>query len=312
MRNPILALLLSWSSLAAAGVINIEFNFTPFVGDPVKSDRVETVPGKALVLVNNVPVAEQDIQKQTVPVLFDNREIGTAVWVPGSAMGPALRRGKNKLRIEFSPANAKTPYDAQLRWASVTDQVTRTEDGPGQMSATNQSDEGADNRKTAVGKAVFEREFQADFAADLPWHHFAPVTALNDADRQQLAAMVSARAEAFKPNFSAAYQLLKTSATPGLELNLAAIQKSRILDKAYAAGIRIMVSRADNLDFVVTGNPEVVVRAKAGDLYSIDPKAIGRIKGNDMQMGLGMVLGVLYPSRLVAVRDPAGKWTVVY
>ena len=312
MHRLVLALLLLWSSLASAAVINIEFNFTPFVGDPVKSDRVETVPGKALVLVNNVPVAEQDIQKQTVPVMFEAREIATAVWVPGSAMGRALRRGKNKIRIEFSPANAKAPYDAQLRWASVTDQVKRTEKGPGQMSATNQSDEGADNRKGAVGKTVFEREFQADFAADLPWHHFPPVTTLADADRQQLAAIVSARAEAFKPDFSAAYQLLKTSATPGLELNLEGIQKSKLLDKAYAAGIRIMASRVDNLDFVVTGNPEVVVRGKTGDLYSIDPKAISRIKGNDMQMGLGMVLGVLYPPRLVAVRDPAGKWAVVY
>jgi hypothetical protein len=163
-------------------------------------------------------------------------------------MGPALRRGRNKIRIEFVPANAKAAYDAQLRWASVTDQVTRTENGPGRVSATNQSNEGADNRK-AVGKVVLEREFAADFAADLPWHHYPPVTALTDADK---------------------------------------------------------------LDFVVTGNPEVVVRGKTGNLYPIDPKAIGRIKGEELQMGLAIVLGVLYPPQLVAVRDAAGKWAVVY
>ena len=312
MRKPILTLLLLWSSLAAAGVINIEFNFTPFVGDPVKTDHVETVPGKAVVSINNVPLAEQEIQRRTVPVLFDNREIAAAVWVPAGSMGPALRRGKNRIRIEFAPANANAPYDAQLRWASVTDQMTRTEKGPGQVSSTNQSNEGADNKKGAVGKAVFEREFEADFATDLPWHHFPPVTTLTDADRQELASLVSARAEAFKPDFAAAYQLLKGAATPGVELNLAGIQKSRILHKAYAAGVRIAAAGADKLDFVVTGNPEVIVRGKTGSLFSIDPKAIGRIKGDELQMGLAMVLGALYPPRLVAVRDASGKWAVVY
>ena len=115
MRKLIAALLLFCSSLASAGVLNIEFNFSPFIGDPQKSDHVEIVAGKATVFINNVPVAGQEIQKHEVPVLFDNREIGTAVWVPASSMGPALRKGKNKIRIEFVPANAKEPYDAQLR-----------------------------------------------------------------------------------------------------------------------------------------------------------------------------------------------------
>ena len=311
MLKLLAALLLICSSLASAKVINVEFNFSPFVGDPLKSDHVEIVAGKAAVFINNVPVAEQEIQKREVPVLFDNREIGSAVWVPASSMAPALRKGKNKIRIEFVPANAKTPYDAQLRWASVTDQVTRTEKGPGQMSATNQSDEGADNRKKNVGKIVFEREFVADFAADLPWHHFPPVTALTDADRQELAALVVARAESFKPDFASAYQMLKGASTPGLQLDLAGIQKSKILNKGYAAGIRVLPVSADKLDFVITGNPEVVVRSKTGNLYTSDPKAFARIKGDEVQMGLAMVLGVLYPPQLVAVRDAAGKWSVL-
>lgn len=311
MRKVLLALLLSASSLASAAVLSIEFNFTPYVGDPVKNDHVVTVPGKATVFVNNMPVAEQEIQKNTVPVLFDDREIGTAVWIPASSMGPALRRGKNTIRIEFVPTDAKAHYDAQLRWASVTDQVTRTEKGPGQVSSTNQSDQGADTRK-GLGKAVLEREFAADFAADLPWHHFPAVTALADADRQELAAMVSARAATFKPDFSAVYQLLKNGNSSGIELNLEGIQKTRILHKAYAAGVRITAPRADQLDFVLTGNPEVVVRSKTGRLFAADPKAIGRIKGDELQMGLGMVLGVLYPPQFVAVRDASGKWAVAY
>ena len=187
----------------------------------------------------------------------------------------------------------------------------RTEKGPGQMSATNQSDEGADNRKKNVGKLVFEREFVADFAADLPWHHYPPITALTDADRQDLAALVAARAVTYKPDFATAYQLLKVASTPGLQLDLARIQKSKILNKGYAAGIRVVAPGVDQIDFVVTGNPEVVVRSKTGNLYMIDPKAFGRIKGDDLQMGLAMVLGVLYPPQLVAVRDAAGKWAVV-
>ena len=311
MRKLLAALLLFCSSLASAGVLNVEFNFSPFVGDPVKSDHVEIVAGKATVFINNVPVAEQEIQKREVPVLFDNREIGTAVWVPASSMGPTLRKGKNKIRIEFVPDNARTPYDAQLRWASVTDQVTRKESGPGQLSATNQSDEGAENRK-ATGKAVFEREFVADFASDLPWHHYPTIAALSDADRQELAVLVTTRAEAFKPDFSAAYRLLQGANTPGMQLDLAGIRKSKILNKGYAAGIRIIAPSPDKLDFIMTSNPEVVVRSKTGSLYPIDAKAFGRIKGDELQMGLAMVLGVLYPPQLVVVRDATGKWLVVF
>lgn len=307
MRRLVLILLLSCSTLVSAKVLNIEFNFTPYVGEPAKADHVETVAGKAAVFINNVPVAEQGVQKQTVPVLFDNREIGTAVWVPASSMGSVLRHGKNKIRIEFVPADAKAPYEAQLRWASVTDQVTRTEKGPGQFASTNQSDEGADTKKS-VGKVIFEREFVADFATDRPWHHFPPVTALTDADRQELAALVGARAASFKPDFSAAYQLLKNASTPGMQLDMAAIQKSKILNKGYAAGLRVGAPTADKLDFVLTGNPEVVVRSKSGTLFQIDPKAFGRIKGDELQMGLAMVLSVLYPPQLVVVRDAAGKW----
>ncbi|HEX2769361.1 MAG TPA: hypothetical protein VHN12_08735, partial [Geobacteraceae bacterium] len=163
-----LLLLLFWCSLAAAGVVNVEFKFTPFVGDPSKADQVETMPGKASVFINNVLMAEQEVGRKEVPVLFEEREIAPAVWVPAQSLGPALRRGKNKVRIEFQPADSTAPYRAQLRWASVTDQVTKTEDAPGRVHETNQSGEGLDDRK-ATGPIVFEREFIADFATDLPW-----------------------------------------------------------------------------------------------------------------------------------------------
>jgi len=308
MRTLLFVLLLSFCSLAGAKVINVEFKFTPFTGD-IKADHVKTVAGKATVFINNLPVAEQDIEARDVPVLFDNREVGPAVWVPSSSMGGALRRGKNRIRIEFVPAGG-APYQTQFSWASVNDQTSKKESG-NSASTTNQSDEGADNRQ-ATGKVVAEREFAADFAADQPWHHYPPVTTLADADKQALAALAAERATTFKPDFSAAYQMLKSAPTPGMQLDLGAIQKARVLQKGYEAGMRITAPAADKLDFVMSGNPEVVVRARGGSLFAIDEKALRKVKGEEAQMGLAMVLSVLYPPQFVAVRDPSGRWVIVY
>ena len=241
-------------------------------------------------------------------MLFDEREIAASVWLPTASLGPALRKGKNKVRIEFEPADPKVPYRAQLRWASVTDQVTRGTTAGGATLETNQSGGGVED-KTATGKVAFEREFVADFATDLPWHHYPVVTALSDDDKKRLASLVKARIEAFKPNFAGAYQLLKDNKN----IDLAKAQKAKCLDAAYAAGVRVGFAPADQLDFATTGNPEVVVRSKKGDLYyPLDPKAFERIKGDDLQMCAGMLFSALYPQRLVAVRAPSGEWQVVY
>ena len=50
-------LLLVAASLAPAGVINVEFKFTPFIGDPEKDEEVTIVAGKAQVFINNVPAS---------------------------------------------------------------------------------------------------------------------------------------------------------------------------------------------------------------------------------------------------------------
>ncbi len=47
-------LLLLAVPLTRAAVINVEFKFTPFIGDPAKDMEVMTVPGKAVVFINNV------------------------------------------------------------------------------------------------------------------------------------------------------------------------------------------------------------------------------------------------------------------
>ena len=82
MKKLAFALLIAAASLAPGTVINVEFKFTPFVGDPAKDEKVTTVPGKAAVFINNVLFAEQEVHKDELPVLFDEHEV---VVVHGAA-----------------------------------------------------------------------------------------------------------------------------------------------------------------------------------------------------------------------------------
>lgn len=52
-----LLLVLLCSRLASAGIINMEFKFTPYLGDPAKADQVEVVAGKASVFINSMCAA---------------------------------------------------------------------------------------------------------------------------------------------------------------------------------------------------------------------------------------------------------------
>lgn len=301
----ILAFMLLLAVPAAAKTINVEFKFTPYSGD-TKDDHVQVVAGKARVFLNNVPIATQDVEVHEVPVMFDEREIAPAVWVTAESLGPIVRKGKNTVRFEFEPSTPGA-YRAQLRWASVTDQV-RKESTPGHGKSTNQADEGADD-KEASGRIVMEREFTGDFATDQPWHHLPPVTSVTDDDRQALAARVQERVDWFKPDFTLIYKAL--AAEP--HADLAELRKRKCLEAAHKAGVRISAVPASQLDIVVTGGPEVVVQAKGGGpLYPPDQAAFEKIKGDEMQMCAGMALSMVYRPRLVAVRTPAGNWEIVY
>lgn len=303
----ILIVLLSWCSLATAGVVNVEFKFTPFRGDPVKNNKVETVPGKATVYINNVMLAEQEVRQQMVPVLFEEREIAPSVWVSTLNLGPRLRKGKNVIRIEFEPTQGKAAYAAYLAWASVTDQTTKEEE-PGRYRATNQADQGAET-KPSVGKVFFQREFMADFATDLPWHHYPPVTSLSNEDKQTLMALTNERVKAFKPDFSGIYRFLK-----GVEgIRVEEVRKAKCVEKAYSVGIRMKAPPKEKFEFITTGNQEVVITRKGAELFSLEnPKLVERIGDDDMQMCAGMALTIAYPPRLTVVRNPSGGWEVVY
>ncbi len=307
MRVAAAIVLLCWSPASMADVLNVEFKFTPYTGDP-KQDEVQTVPGKARVFINNVPVAEQDVTRSTVPVIFDERQIAPSVWVPVESMGPVVRRGKNTIRIEFQPSDPKAPYHGQLTWASVTDQVTEGESADGSFSSSNQADEGKED-KPVTGKLVFERSFEAGFAKDEPWHHFPAVSDLPQADRIALAEVVKARGTGFGPDFAGVYRALEGK--QGLQLD--EIRKAKCLDAAYAAGVRISPVAFEQLDFVVTGGPEVLVRGKKGALYDFGAKsAFEKIKGEDAQMCAGVVISIAYPAQLAFARSPSGEWLAVY
>ncbi len=114
--------------------------------------------------------------------------------------------------------------------------------------------------------------------------------------------------EWFKPDFAAIYKQL--AATQGVEV--AEIRKRKCLEAAHKAGVHVSAAPRGDLEFVTTGGPEVIVRAKRGELYPPDRTAFERIKGDEMQMCAGMALAVAYPQRLVAVRTPQGNWEVVY
>jgi hypothetical protein len=156
---------------------------------------------------------------------------------------------------------------------------------------------------------VFTREFLADFAVDLPWHHYPAVTTLGDDDKQKLTALVMERGALFKPNFKGLYKVLEGNE----RLALAKIKKAKCVDAAYAAGVRLDAPAADQLEFVTTGNPEVVIRRKRGNLFMpANPSAFQKIKGDEAQACAGIALSMAFPPRLVVVRAPDGAWQVAY
>jgi hypothetical protein len=307
-RAAVLALLAVWLPAAApAKIVNVELKFTPYVGDAGKSDAVESVAGVATIFVNGMPYGEQPVQKERVPVLFDERELAPSVWIPIESLGPIVRKGKNTVRVEFTPVDESVEYTARLAWASVTDEENRAGDD-GKTTATNQTGAGH-SEKSGKGKLVLEHQLDADFAPDLPWHHYPSVTEVGEADASKLTALVVKRGDAFRPDFAKVYDVL--AGNP--RIDVAKIQEAKCVDAAYAAGVRIDAPKPDDLAFVTTGHPEVVIRRKTGKLFlPKNPEAFGNIEGDEMQMCAGIALSLAFPPQLVVVREPTGSWKVVY
>ena len=289
-----------------ARVLNVEFMFTPFVGDPRTSDQVTTVAGRARVFVNGIPAVEQDIGAESVPVRSEAGEIAPSVRLPVESLGAILRRGPNRIRVEFDPKDPGRKYRAQLRWAEVTDEAVESPTATA-VSTTNQAGVGVDER-AGRGPLVIEREFDAPFALDRPWHHAAPVTSLTPDDRASLMAFVNDRLQAYTPDFARVYALLEGA--PGIDV--AAARELRCIERAHAAGLRIVGPTARTLEILTTGHAEVVLRATDGPLYRpVDPSVVAKIPGQDVRMCASLTLMRAFPPRLLVVRDAKGGWRVV-
>lgn len=307
MKKLALAFLLLAAPLAPAAIINVEFKFTPFTGDPATEDHVTSVAGKAQIYLNNVPYGvEQEVKDEQVPVLLEGHEVSPAVWLPISSAGSLVRKGKNKFRIEFTPNDLTKTYRAHLRWDSVTDQVN--DDFAGNSGKTsNQSDAGMDDRPNTKGKVVLEHEFTADFALDLPWHHYPSVTAVTDDDKNKIVALLKKRAAWFQPNFAGVYKAIEDNES----LKADDVRKAHCLEEAYKAGVRVPGPAAADLEFAITGGPEVIVSRKGSSLFGVDEKSLAAIKDENAQMCAGMVLATVYPQRMSFVRKPDGTWEAV-
>lgn len=298
-----LVFLLLLPTLARAAVLSVEFKFTPFVGDPARDEKVTTVPGNAAIFLNNVPFSEQELKAEELPVAAEDHAVSPALGIPASSVGPVVRKGKNKIRLEFTPNDLAGTYRAELRWNVITDDPAEGE-APGGGS----TNDGVDDRKEVQGKVIFEREFTADFALDLPWHHYPAVTSMTEEDKQKIAALLKTRADWFQGNFAELYKALEDNES----LKVDDVRKARCLETAYEAGVRVTAPQAGELDFATTNGPEVAVRKKAGTLFGLDDKTFAAIKDEQIQMCAGMALSVVYPGRLVVVRRPDGAWEVVY
>ena len=160
-------------------------------------------------------------------------------------------------------------YRAQLRWASVTDEPTE-EVAPGSVKSTNQANEGVDDRKALQGKVVFEREFAADFALDLPWHHYPAVTSLTDEDKQKIALLLKTRAEWFQPDFASVYKAIDDNES----LKVDDVRRARCLEAVYKLGVRVTAPPAAELEFTTTNGPEVMVTRKDGSLFGLGRKNV--------------------------------------
>ena len=300
MRTAFLVVLLAWPVLGWGKVLNVEFNFAPYTGD-TKADEVQTVPGTATVYVNGIMVASQVIKQDTVPVLFDEREIAASVWVPTQSLGSLLRKGKNRIRVEFAPSVA-TPYKAQLHWAQVTDQV-QEEDTPGSSRSTNQANEGVET-KDAKGKLTMEREFDADFATAQPWHAYPAVTTLTGDDKQKSALAVE-RAGWFALDFAGIYTAL--AGNEGIEV--AQVRAAKCLDAVTPPACASGHPRPAPTTSRPRAAPPSSCSRRARCSTTSIAAAFEKVTDEDVQMCAGMVLGTIY-QRLIAVRTPDGTWQV--
>lgn len=151
------------------------------------------VSGTAAIVVNGVPYADQAVGGDAVPVL-EGREVGSVVWLPVASLGLVVRKGKNTIRITFTPADPTAECRARFAGASVTDEPAGGAQGKGKRTGP--------ARLRAYGHGRLQAR-----------RRVAPLPAGHDAHRRGRAEAGGARAGTFQPDSSACTRPSKP--TPG-------------------------------------------------------------------------------------------------
>jgi len=107
--------------------------------------------------------------------------------------------------------------------------------------------------------------------------------------------------------FSALYKALEENES----LKVEDVRKAQCLEAVYKAGVRVTAPLAGDLDFAMTDGPVVVVTKKGGALFGLDEKTFAVVKDEETQMCAGLALSMIYPGRLMVVRQPDGNWQII-
>ncbi|MFN5221629.1 MAG: hypothetical protein ACK5FE_12105 [Cyanobacteriota bacterium] len=306
-----LGLLVSGSSPALAEVLNLEFGFTAFRGDPATADRVPTVAGKAELEINGLPLLEKELEADQAMVLFAERRLSPGLWLPMESFRRLLRRQGNSLVLRFTPRQVGAPYSAQLSWNSVEDSVSQRRQVEGnrvRLEATNETDRGSE-RRDSRGPVEFRRSFDAPFADEQPWQSQPPIQTIQPADRSAILALVRARRDLYAADMTAAYRLLE--GFPGLDA--AVLRQQGCLEQAWRQGVRVKPLQGESLQLLPTGGPVVVVRPGRGELFplQVPPGMVDRLSLEQTLCVSGALVGLL-PPWMGFVQDGQGGWRPIF
>lgn len=104
---------------ASPKVININFYFTPYTEG--KNNSLEVVKGRIEVSVNEIHFAGENYQEDKVMKIF-GEVVGGSIISADSFLS-LLKKGKNKLHIDFKPVDKHRKYKIYLKKEYVCDEV---------------------------------------------------------------------------------------------------------------------------------------------------------------------------------------------
>lgn len=306
-RAALAASLVIVPAVAHAAVSGLEFSFSPYLGNPDQNDAIMLVGGEARIYVNGLPHIEVEVRERKHVMNSAGRDITpAAVIIDVASFGTLLRKGRNTLRVDFFPADYKRAYTVELRWTPVGDATTGPRAAKG--AAARGPVEPSRERINARSAVRIEREFDADFATGRAWHQYPAVTALSDADREQIRALLVQRLHALQPGFGVFYAWLARN-----NFVVAEIRKDRVPEKIQAAGLLVRMADTGRLEFLIGPGAGVMVKPPLKEplYWPENPSVLSRISDAAAQEFARSILPRLFPTRLMVARNADGVWEAV-